>query len=137
MVEISNGMNYESPESIEPVPESSAPMRGQVLKKIYRVWFFRRFLPGVVIELAVVISFLYVLSRVVFIQRVVENALRVVFDNPGAIINFVLFAFWHEPLATKALSFTVLIVVSYLVYKIFQGIIRFILVKENYFGKTS
>ena len=124
-------------ESIEQQPVSTSPMRGQVLKKIYRVWFFRRFLPAVLIELAVFSAFLYFLARAVFVQKIVENALSVFSAHPAEIIGFILFAFLYAHIVVKILSFTILILVSYLIYKIFQGIIRFVLVKENYFGRSK
>ena len=60
-------------ESIEQQSVSASPMRGQVLKKIYRVWFFRRFLPAVLIEIAVFSAFLYFLARAVFVQKIVDQ----------------------------------------------------------------
>jgi hypothetical protein len=114
----------------------NANLRGQVLKQVYRVWLFRKLLPVLVVEILVLVLILYKLGQVIFFQRILENALKVFFINPSQIISFVVSAFVEAPWATRILGFAVLVLVALLLRHITQGILRLILVRENYFGKV-
>ena len=97
----------------------------------------RRFIPVLLIEIAVLTLVLYQLARFVFFQRVVENATNVLFLNPSGIIGFFASAFLNTSPATKMLVISFAALTAILVRHITQGILRFILVKQNYFGKIN
>lgn len=109
--------------------------RGQVLKQIYRVWLFRRLLPVLISEVILLSGVLYVLGRTVFVERIMENALNVLFLSPGKIIPFAVSAFLHAPLVAKILSFGVIVLLALVLRHITQGMLRLLLVRENYFSK--
>lgn len=88
-------------------------------------------------EVAVLAFVLYQLGQAVFMQRILENALGVLFSNPGQIFSFVISAFVGAPLATKLLGFAVLAFIALLIRHLTQGILRLILVKENYFSRIG
>ncbi len=111
--------------------------RGEVLKKIYRVWLFRTFLPVLLIEVAVFSFILYELAKAVFFQRVIENAMNVFFQNPPHILSFFLWAFVDARFATKILVIAMIAAVVLVIRQLTQGLLRFILVKQNYFGKIE
>lgn len=109
--------------------------KGQVLNKVYRVWLLRKLLPVLVLEVVILAAVLYVLGRTVFIQRVFENALNVLFINPSQIAGFVVDAFARAPLLTQILSIGLAILLAFLIRHLTQGALRLILVKENYFSR--
>lgn len=111
--------------------------RGEVLNKIYRVWLFRKLLPVLLVEVVVLSAVLFFLGRSIFLQRVMENGLKVFFLNPPQIIYFLTDAFWGAPLVTKVFSVAVLVVLAFLVRHLTQGILRLILVRENYFSRVK
>lgn len=111
--------------------------KGQVLNKIYRVWLLRKLLPVLILEVVILAAVLYVLGRTVFIQRVFENALNVLFVNPSQIVGFVVDAFARAPLLTQILSVLLAILLAFLIRHLTQGALRLILIKENYFSKIS
>lgn len=115
----------------------SPHFRGEVVKKIYRVWLFRRFLPVLLAEIVVVALFLSELGRAVFFQRIVENSLRVFFNDPAAIFAFVFGAFRHTTVFIKVLTLGVIIVLALLLRHLTQGLLRWILVRENFFAKIK
>lgn len=124
---------------MEPLAKTSNPFtrRGQVLQQIYRVWLFRKLLPVVAGEVILLSIILYVLGQAVFIQLIIENGLKVLFINPPQIIGFLVSAFTQAPIATKILGFGALLVFALVIRHITQGILRLILVKEKFFGKTG
>lgn len=115
---------------------TSPQFKGQILNKIYRVWLLRKLLPVLVLEVLILAAVLYVLGRTVFIQRVFENALNVLFVNPSQIAGFVVDAFARAPLLTQILSILLAILLAFLIRHLTQGALRLILVKENYFGRA-
>ena len=116
---------------------SASRFRGEILREVYRVWLFRRLAPVLVAEVVITALVLYGLGRLVFIQRVAENALAVFFRDPAAIFQFALSAFIDAPVATKVLSLGLLTLAALVIRGITQGALRFILVKQNFFGRAG
>ncbi len=119
------------------LPHPLPRFRGQVLRQVYRVWLVRRFLPVFVLEVGILAIVLYELGRVTFVRRVLENALNVFFLNPSAIFYFVSGAFFHAPLATKIMGAGFLVLSALIVRHLTQGLLRFILVRVNYFSRLQ
>lgn len=117
---------------------AAAPrFRGEILRQVYRVWLFRRLAPVLVAEAVIIALLLYGLGRLVFVERVAENALAVLFRDPAGIFQFGLAAFVNAPIATKLLTLGFLAGVALVIRGVTQGILRLILVKQNYFGRVG
>ena len=115
----------------------SPRIRGDVLRQIYRVWLLRKFFPVLAIEIVVMTVVLYQLAKFVFFQRVAENAMNVFFTNPSGILGFFGSAFLNTSPATKMLVISLAVLLAVLVRHITQGMLRYILVRQNYFGKIE
>lgn len=116
---------------------AQSKFRGEVLNKVYRVWLFRKLLPVLLAEVLALTLVLYFLGRTVFIQRVIENALNVLFLNPPQIVAFGVDAFSGATFLTQIFSIAVIAFLALLVRHLTQGLLRLILVKENYFAKVK
>lgn len=116
---------------------TSPRFKGEILKQIYRVWLWRKFLPILLIEVGVLSFIIYELAQAVFLQRVIENAMNVFFQNPPRIFSFFISAFVGTGFATKVLIIAIIVALALVIRHITQGILRFILVRENYFSKVS
>ena len=117
--------------------ETPSRFRGEVLNKVYRVWLFRKLLPVLIGEVLVLSGILYFLGRTVFIQRVMENALNVLFLDPPQIVSFFADAFSEASLITKIFSIAVIVFSALVIRHLTQGILRLILVRDNYFSRIS
>lgn len=115
----------------------TARFRGDVLRRIYRVWLLRKLAPILLMEIAVLSLLLYGLGRMVFVERIVANALAVLFREPADIASFWMSAFLHAPIAAKLLSIALVVLVAFLIRLVTQGMLRFILVRENYFSRIG
>lgn len=111
--------------------------KGEVLNKVYRVWLFRKLLPVLILEVAVLTGVLYFLGRAVFFQRIFENALNVLFINPGQIFSFLAVMFTNATPLAKVLGLVVLVLFVLVVRHFTQGVLRLILVKQNYFSRVG
>ena len=116
---------------------ASPRFRGEVLRQVYRVWLFRRLAPVLIAEAVIVALLLYGLGRLVFVQRVLENALAVFFRDPAAIFQFFVSAFVQAPVLTKLLGIGFLAGLALVIRGVTQGILRLILVRQNYFGRVG
>ena len=110
--------------------------KGTILKQIYRVWLWRRFLPVLVAEVVVMSFILYALARFVFVERVLDNGFTVLFARPEGIPSFLVGGFLHTSVTAQVLVCGTVLLAALLIRHITQGILRFILVRENYFGKV-
>lgn len=115
---------------------TSTKLKGEVLRQVYRVWLFRKLLPVLVFEVVLLSAVLYGLGQVVFIQRVFENALNVIFTNPSGIGSFVVSMFARAPLVTQILGFGILVLLALLIRHLTQGMLRLFLVRENFFSRV-
>lgn len=111
--------------------------RGQILRQVYRVWLVRKFLPVFIAEIIVLSLLLYQAGRIVFVQRVFENAFNVLFNNPSGIINFGVTAFTHASTPAKIFGVAAAVFLALAIRRVTQGVLRLILVRENYFGKIE
>lgn len=116
--------------------EIPSRFRGEMLRQIYRVWLFRKLLPVLAVEIVVLALVVYELGQAVFVQRVVENGMRVFFADPPKVFSFFIFAFMSTTFFIKILIVGMALVFALLVRHITQGILRLILVKENYFSQV-
>ena len=110
--------------------------KGEIIRKVYRVWLLRKLLPILFLEVGALSFLLSQLAKVAFVQRVVENALTILFAHPGRVPAFVLTTFTASSLGKEFLGVSILVVVALLVRHITQGMLRWVLVQVNYFGKV-
>lgn len=116
---------------------SQSKFRGEVLNRVYRVWLFRKLLPVLLGEVLVLSAVLYFLGRTVFIQRVMDNALNVLFLNPPKIVPFFVDAFSGASFTTKIFSIAVIVFLALVIRHLTQGFLRLILVRDNYFSRVG
>lgn len=122
---------------MENIIQTSGKFKGEILRQVYRVWLFRKLLPVMIAEIAGFSLVLYVLGRTVFIQKVLENAFAVLFAEPGRIVPFAFFAFTNASAATRILFIGVIVLFAFVIRHLTQGLLRLILVKENYFEQVK
>ncbi len=111
--------------------------KGEILRQVYRVWLWRKFLPVLIIEIAVFGFILYSLGRIVFVQRILENAFTAFFLNPFRIFPFITSAFVSASLATKIFTLIAALLLAVLIRHLTQGLLRLFLVRENYFSRVQ
>ena len=111
--------------------------KGEVLKKVYKVWLVRKLVPVLLVEVIILALFLYGLGRIVFIERVLQNALNVIFLNPPKILPFFAVAFMRTSVSAKFLGIGIALLVALLIRHITQGVLRLFLIKQNYFAKIT
>lgn len=76
-------------------------LKSKILWKVYLVWFLKRILPLVVLEVLVIVGALYALAQFVFIEQVVSNAFINSASNPWRLVKFVFYAFLSTHWFTK------------------------------------
>lgn len=116
---------------------AATKFKGQVLGQVYRVWLFRKLLPVLIFEVFTLAVVLYQLGQAVFIQKILENALGIIFAEPTQIVSFVVSMFTQASLMIKILGFAVLILSAMLLRHVTQGMLRFFLVRQNYFSRIK
>lgn len=116
---------------------ATTKFKGEVLNQIYRVWLFRKLVPVLAAEIVILSVVLYYLGRAVFVQRVFENALKVFFAEPQQLVSFAVSTFLNTGLAVKILAGAIIILLALLIRHLTQGLLRLILVREDYFSRVK
>lgn len=129
-------MNTEVISPTSPSLRATAKFKGQILRKVYRVWLLRKFTPVIAIELLVMTFLINELGHVVFVQRIIENATNVLFAHPRGFIGFIVAMFTNASTGERFLGISIIVFVAITLRHLTQGLLRWILVKENYFEKT-
>ncbi|MBI4225450.1 MAG: hypothetical protein HY617_03925 [Candidatus Sungbacteria bacterium] len=114
---------------------TATKFNGQILQSVYRVWLFRKLLPVLIGEIIFLSLLLYGIGRLVFVERVIGNGFNVLFLNPTGIFLFGFDAFSHATGVTKLLAIAIVILAALVIRHITQGMLRLILVRQNYFGQ--
>lgn len=117
--------------------EMNKKFKGEVLRKVYQVWLVRKLLPVLIMEVLILSLFLYGLGRIVFVERVIQNGLNIIFLNPPKILQFFAVAFTRTSLSAKLLGIGIAILIALLIRHITQGILRLFLVRQNYFARVK
>lgn len=94
-------------------------------------------MPIFLIEIVVLSVIIYQFSRLVFVEKVLENFFRILLQNPYGSLTFLSSAFGQTTTINKVLTVAVVILVALLLRMLTQGILRFILVRKNYFGRAD
>lgn len=121
----------------EKIIDTTPRFRGEIVRKVYRVWLVRKLLPVLVLEIGIISFALYWLGRAIFVQSVISNAVTVFFNRPAGSISFLAGAFGNATLLTKLLGMGVVVLLALFLRHITQGLLRLILVKENYFSRVQ
>ena len=119
------------------ISNTSNKFRGEILTKIYKVWLTRKFLPIFIAEIVTLSAVIYGLVRLVFFKKVIENAMRMDVVSASGVFKYLALAFARTPMLTKTLIVALVVLLALLVRLITQGILRWILVRKNYFGKSD
>lgn len=84
-------------------------MSNKILWKIYIIWFFRRIVPLMLIQVAGLIVILKLLANKVFFGRVIENASVAAGSNYWEFFKYLLSAFFE---ARVAVQFFILLILG-------------------------
>jgi len=76
-------------------------IKNKVAWKIYFVWLFKRIIPLFILEIVLLILVFYFLGRLVFVQRVFENAFLSSLQNPFLVASYMFKAFFSTTLIKK------------------------------------
>lgn len=76
-------------------------MSNKILWKIYVIWFFRRIVPLMLLQVAVLIVVLKLLANKVFFGRVIENASAAAGSSYWAFFKYLASAFFETHFAVQ------------------------------------
>jgi len=76
-------------------------IKNKIAWKIYFIWLFKRVLPLFVLEVILLILVLFFLGKLVFVQKVFENAFLASAQNPISLAVYMFGAFWKTSILKK------------------------------------
>lgn len=82
---------------------SNSALKAKILWRVYITWLFKRILPLLVLELAILVVAVYLLARFVFIEKVVSNTFLAASNSPLLIVSFMFSAFLYTTFLNQAI----------------------------------
>lgn len=101
--------------------------KARILGKIYLIWFFRRIVPLMLIQIALVVFALKIFAKNVFVSKVLQNIGLVADRNYWEVFNYLLEAFLRTHIAVQVAILVGLGFIALLLRDIFRAIIAYIL----------
>jgi len=83
-------------------------IKNKIVWKIYFVWLFKRIIPLFILELVLLTFVLYFLGKLVFVQKVFENALLASMQNPILLASYMFRAFGSTSLIKQIIIVVIL-----------------------------
>jgi hypothetical protein len=77
------------------------PIKNKIAWKVYFIWLFKRIIPLFILEIIFLVLVFYFLGKVVFVQKVFENAFMFSAQNPIMVASYMLKAFLSTSLIKK------------------------------------
>jgi len=78
-------------------------IKNKIVWKVYLVWLFKRIIPLFILEIAFLILVLFFLGKLVFVQKVFENAFLISAQNPLTVAVYMFGAFWQTSILKKVI----------------------------------
>lgn len=94
------------------------------MRRVYAIWFAKRVLPYMVIELAGFISVVYALSRLTYVRLVVDNALVAFAANPWGWAFYMADSFFYRRPVIQALSLGAAVLFVFAVRNVFKALVE-------------
>ncbi len=76
-------------------------IKNKIAWKVYFIWLFKRIIPLFVFELVILVLALFFLGKLVFVQKVFENAFLASAQNPLVVAIYMFRAFWTTSILKK------------------------------------
>ena len=83
-------------------------IKNKIAWKIYFVWLFKRIIPLFILELVILVLALFFLGKLVFVQKVFENAFLSGAQNPFIVAVYMFKAFWTTSILKKVITLILL-----------------------------
>lgn len=106
-------------------------LKNRIMKRVFGMWLLRSVVPLFILELIGGIAALYAFSNIIFVGKVVDNALATTLGNPFGLVAY----FWRAFLAAQT-EVQVIIVVIFIAFglilrNINRSIISYALIKRG------
>lgn len=110
---------------------STYNLRNRIMKRIFGIWFLRHTMPLVILELIGLFVALSFFARLVFVEKVVSNALTAAVGNPFKLFTYLVSAFLGSEFTTQAVIVILLAVVILVLRDLNRSLIAYLVMKRN------
>ena len=110
---------------------STYNLRNRIMKRIFGIWFLRHTMPLVILELIGLFVALSFFTRLVFVEKVVSNALTAAVGNPFKLFTYLVSAFLGSEFTTQAVIVILLAVVILVLRDLNRSLIAYLVMKRN------
>ena len=94
------------------------------MRRVYTIWFAKRVLPHMVIEVASFISVIYALSRLVYVRHVVDNAFAAFAANPWGWAFYMADSFFYRKPVIQTLSLGAMVLFIFAVRNVLKALVE-------------
>lgn len=100
-------------------------IKNRIFWKVYFIWFFRKILPIIAIQIAVFALALQLFAKNVFVSRVLQNIAQVAESGYWAVLKYVIASFLNTHFVTQVVILAILAIVALLVRDIGRSLLAY------------
>lgn len=100
------------------------------MRRVYGVWFLRSVLPVFTLEIGAFVVSLSIIKNLVFVERVIANALTSSFGNPFKIITYGISAFFGTSVSIQLISLVLIAGTIFFIRDIYRSAVSYALLKH-------
>ena len=106
-------------------------LRLRIMKRIFGIWLLRHTFPLLVFELVVLFVTLSFFAKLIFVEKVVANALTAALGNPLKLFLYLISAFLGTALFTQIVILTVAAAIILILRDINRSLISYLTFKRD------
>ncbi len=111
------------------ITKENNSLQARIMRRVYTIWFAKRVLPYLVVETSGFVAFLYVLSRMVYVRIVLENAIAALFANPRTWVFYEVGAFFNLRPVVQAMFLASMVLLLVALRNVFKAAVEFNIMK--------
>jgi len=109
-----------------PTPTLKEFIKNRILWRVYFIWFLRRMLPIVLLQIAALVVLVKIFARNVFVSKVLENVVAASGFGYGEVFKFLLAAFINAHFAVQAVIVISLGISALIIRDIVRALLTYI-----------
>jgi hypothetical protein len=106
-------------------------LKRRVMRRVYGIWFMRSVLPVLALEVGILVVGIGMIGSIVFVEKVIANALTISVGNPVKFLSYSITAFMSTTALTQAILILLVVGGVFLLRDIYRSTVSYTLLKHT------
>ncbi|HEY4475854.1 MAG TPA: hypothetical protein VJB92_04015 [Candidatus Paceibacterota bacterium] len=106
-------------------------LKRRIMNSVFRSWFLRSVVPLFIVEIIIIVIAVYFFANLIFVGKVVDNALIAALGNPFKLIGYLWQSFLRTSAAIQVIIVALAVSAGLLLRDVNRGLISYLIIKKN------